>query len=595
VREYTAPGEVEVIATDHLVQPLIAHAEHRPDAPLLAYRQGDRFVDVSAAEVWRRVRALAKGLVRLGIQPGDRVALMSGTRIEWTLLDYAILAAGAATVPIYETSSAEQVAWILTDSGAAAAIFETPDLEKSSFDGAADGVRTEHVLVIDEGALEQLTEAGADVDDAELDARLSALTTDDLATLIYTSGTTGRPKGCVLTHGNLRWDAVQALTVIRDLVQEGDSQLLFLPLAHVFAKTLALSSIETAARIGYATGIDNLLEELQLFRPTFVASVPRVFEKVYAGAQQKAAADGKGRIFDRAAEVAARWSREQQDGPASLGTTMQHKLFDLLVYGRIRDVFGGRLRAAVSGGGPLGERLAHFFNGVGVQIYEGYGLTETAPTLTCNSPDAWRIGSVGRPVPGTTIGIADDGEILARGGQVFAGYHHNEEATVMAIDADGFFHTGDLGTLDDDGFLRITGRKKDIIVTAAGKNVAPAPLEERVQRHPLVSQAMVVGDNRKFIACLVTIDEEALPAWAGEHDKAGRPVAELVEDPGLRAEIQAAVDEANRSVSRAESIREFVILPHDFTVETGELTPTLKVKRRIVEDTYGDVIERIYA
>jgi long-chain acyl-CoA synthetase len=594
VREYTTTGEVEVLPTDHLVQPIIAHAQQRPQAPLLAYRDGDRFVDVTCIQVWERVRALAKGLIALGVEPGQRVALMSSTRIEWTLLDYAILAAGGVTVPIYETSSAEQVEWILSDSGAVAAFFETPQLREESYDPVADVVPAEHVLVIGEGATDELTERGAEIDDATLDERLAALTTDDMATLIYTSGTTGRPKGCVLTHGNLRWDAVQALKVIQELVQQGDAQLLFLPLAHVFAKILLLSSIETGAKVGFATGIDRLTEELPIFRPTFVAAVPRVFEKVFAGARQKAAADGKGNIFDKAADVAIQYSREQQSGNVSFGTKIKHTLFDKLVYGKIRDVFGGQLRAAVSGGGPLGERLAHFFNGVGVQIYEGYGLTETSPTLTCNSPSAWRIGTVGKPIPGTTIRIADDNEILAKGGQIFQGYYDNEEATREAIDDDEWFHTGDLGSLDDDGFLKITGRKKEIIVTAAGKNVAPAPLEDRVQSHPLVSQAMVIGDNRRFIACLVTIDEEAFPTWSEEQGKSGKSVADLTDDEELRAEIQGAIDHANKAVSHAEAIKKFVILPEDFSVETGELTPTMKVKRRVVEDKYADTIASIY-
>ncbi len=594
MREYTTPGAVELAPTDHLVVPIITHARERGGEPLLAYRDGDRFVDVPAAEVWRRIQAIAKGLIARGVEPGDRVALMSSTRMEWTLFDYAILAAGAVTVPIYETSSAGQVEWILSDSGAVAAVFETAELKATSYDEIAERVDTAHVLVIDDGAVDELVAAGADVDDETLQARLDALTTDDVATLIYTSGTTGRPKGCVLTHGNLRWDAAQALAVIEELVQPTDSQLLFLPLAHAFAKILALASIEAGAKVGFSTGIDNLTDELAMFRPTMVAAVPRVFEKVYAAARQKAAADGKAAIFDRAAEVAAGYSRAQMDGGAGLVLTAKHAVFDLLVFRKLRAVFGGELRAAISGGGPLGERLAHFFAGAGIPIYEGYGLTETSPVLTCNSPDDWRIGTVGRPVPGTTIRIGDDGEILAKGGQIFQGYHENEEATAEAIDADGFFHSGDLGELDDAGFLRITGRKKEIIVTAAGKNVAPAPLEDRAQSHPLVSQAMVIGDNRKFIACLVTIDEEAFPQWADEHGKTGKSVADLVDDEELRAEVQQAIEHANEAVSHAEAIKKFVILPEDFSIEDGELTPTMKVKRRVVTDKYADIIDDIY-
>jgi long-chain acyl-CoA synthetase len=597
MQEFTSPGAIDVPPTAHLVEPLLQHAKNTPNKALLAYRDGDRFVDVTAKEFAERVQHLARGLIGLGVGPGDRVALMSSTRIEWTYLDYAILSAGAVTVPIYDTSSAEQVEWILSDSDAVIAFFENDAMKGSTYDTIADqcpGCR--HVFVIDKGGLDEVEAAAADVDAAEVTKRLESVSTDDIATIIYTSGTTGRPKGCVLTHGNLRWDILQTKINLDKMIQPNDSQLLFLPLAHSFAKILALAAIETGSKLGFSTGPAKLLEELPIFQPTYVAAVPRIFEKVWTGAQQKAHGDGKGKIFDKAADVAIAYSEATSSGRSpGLALKLQHALFDRLVYGKIRNLFGGRLRLANSGGGPLGARLTHFFNGVGVQIYEGYGLTETSPVLTSNHVGAWKIGTVGKPIPGTTIAIADDGEVLAKGGQIFQGYYNNTDATSEAIDAEGWFHTGDIGELDRDGFLKITGRKKELIVTAAGKNVAPAVLEDRLKAHYLISQAVVVGDNRPFIAVLITIDEEQFPAWASRNGIQGRKVGDLVDDEALRTEIQKAVDDANKAVSRAESIRKFVILPQDFTVEGGELTPTLKMKRNVVSDRYGEAIENLYS
>jgi long-chain acyl-CoA synthetase len=596
MQEYTAPGEIVPPDDANLVQPLLEHAAATPTKPLLAYRQGDRFIDVSAREFVDTVERLARGLIGLGVEAGDRVVIMSATRIEWTYLDYAILAAGAVTVPIYDTSSAEQIEWIVSDSGAVAAFLEHDGM-RAEYDKVGDKLTgCEHVLVITEGALEKLEAAGADVDPAEVTRRIEGLTSADTATLIYTSGTTGRPKGCVLTHGNLRWDSINTITGISSMMTEHDKQLLFLPLAHVFAKILMLASMERGVQVGFATSPQHLVEEMPIFKPTFIAAVPRIFEKVYNGARQKAAADGKGKIFDKAADVAIAWSKATHGGKSpGLAVKLQHALFDRLVYGKLRALFGGELNAANSGGGPLSDRLAHFFNGIGIKVYEGYGLTETSPVLTANNPDHWKIGSVGKPIPGTTIRIAADGEVLARGGQIFQGYYNNDAATAEAIDPDGWFHTGDIGELDSDGFLKITGRKKELIVTAGGKNVAPAVLEDRLNSHPLISQSLVVGDNRPFIAAVITVDEEQFPAWAAEHGKEGSKVGDLVEDATLRAEIQSAVDHANAAVSKAESIRKFAILPTDFTIEGGELTPTMKLKRKVVTDRYTETIEQLYA
>ncbi|HEX6235944.1 MAG TPA: AMP-dependent synthetase/ligase, partial [Acidimicrobiales bacterium] len=427
-----------------------------------------------------------------------------------------------------------------------------------------------------------------------LDERMAGLTADHLATIVYTSGTTGRPQGCVQTHRNLRTNVMQNLDAVRPMLIEDEVSLLFLPLAHTLAKIIALVCVEWGATLAFATDMAHVQEELPLARPTLVASVPRVFEKVYNGAQHRAAAEGHGRIFAKAEEVAIRWSKDRAAGRRGLLTSAEHALLDRVVYGKLREAFGGRLRWAVSGGGPLGERLTHFFNGVGVQIFEGYGLTETSPTLTLNTVEGWRPGTVGRPLAGTTIRIADDGEILAKGPQIFSGYWNAPEATAATFDADGWFRTGDIGSLDADGYLRITGRKKEIIVTAAGKNVAPAPLEDRLRAHPLISQAVVVGDQRPFVAAMLMLDEEGLREWADDHGLGHLDVAELSKDQRLRSELQVAVDEANRSVSKAESIRTFAVLPHELTIAAGEVTPTLKVRRAVVEKAYGDVIEDLY-
>jgi long-chain acyl-CoA synthetase len=579
----------------NLLEPVWRHAADTPDRALLAYRVGDRFVDVTAAELARTVRRLAAGLVALGVEPGDRVALMSGTRLEWTYLDYAIQAAGAITVPIYETSSPDQVAWIMQDSGAVAIILENTGMEAAFKEVADQAPACRERLVIERAALEELSARGEVIDAGVVQGRIDALSADQLATIIYTSGTTGAPKGCMLTHGNLRWDVLQTSTALGSVFQQDDSTLLFLPLAHSFAKIVALVLLERGLKIGFATDVEHVPEELPIFQPTFVVAVPRVFERVFNKAQHKAAKEGKGRIFDAAVRVAADYSRQQAEGAPAVGTRVRHWVFDRLVYGKIRAAFGGRLRYAVSGGAPLGERLGHFFNGVGVTILEGYGLTETSPVITVNTPETIGIGTVGRPIPGTTVRIADDGEILCRGGQVFAGYWHNPEATADMIDTEGWLHTGDLGSLDDAGRLRITGRKKDIIVTAGGKNVAPAVLEDALRGHPLISDSMVIGDARPYIAALIALDAEGLAEWAEEQGKAGRTPAELRDDPDLLAVIDAAVTEVNGSVSRAESIRRFTLLPRDLDIATGELTPTMKVRRNVVAEEYADEVESLYA
>ncbi|MBW3657853.1 MAG: long-chain fatty acid--CoA ligase [Actinobacteria bacterium] len=595
MQEYTSPGEVATDPSDNLTTSLWENARAYPNRPAVSHRIGGRFVDISTREFTEEIKAIAKGLMRLGIEPGAKVCIFSSTRLEWTQLDYAIWAAGGVTVPIYETSSAEQVEWIVSDSEAVAIFAENAEL-RATFDEVAGNLPgCEHVFVLDEGAIEEVKSRGTDVSDDEVMARATGVTGDDLATIVYTSGTTGRPKGCAITHYNFVWDAAQVEKLAGEFFRAGESTLLFLPLAHIFARVIQVGCIRSGVKLGFSTGIPQLLEELGLYKPTFLLSVPRVFEKVYNGAQQKAHADGKGAIFDKAAQVAIDFSRESTSGKVSLKTKLLHGLFDKLVYGKLRDAMGGRVEYAVSGGAALGERLGHFFNGIGVTILEGYGLTETTAGATLNSPAHFKIGTVGRPIPGSSVRIAEDGEILLKGGNVFRGYYKNDEASAEVIEEDGWFHTGDIGELDSEGYLRITGRKKEIIVTAGGKNVAPAVLEDRMRAHPLISQSMVVGDAQPFIAALIAIDSEDFPRWAKEHGKEGKSVADLVDDPDLRAEIQRAVDNANKAVSKAEAIKAFRILPDDFTIDGGELTPTLKVKRNVVADKYGHVIDEIYS
>ncbi len=594
MQEYTSPGEIEVSLDENLTDALWKMAEEHPDRPAVSHRVGDRFVDWSTQRFVDEVRAVAKGLMAAGVGQGDRVCVYSSTRLEWTVLDFAIWAAGAVSVPIYETSSSGQIEWIFEDSGAVAMILEGPTL-RATFDEVADKLTgCQHVWNMEDGALEHLRAGGTEVSDDDLAERAASVTGRDTATIVYTSGTTGRPKGCVITHHNFVWDAEQVAEAAKEFFKPGKRTLLFLPLAHIFARVIQTTCIRNGVTLGFSTGIPQLVEELQLYQPDFLLAVPRVFEKVYNGARQKAHADGKGAIFDRAAAVAEAYSRQQADGKVTLPTRIQHALFDKLVYGKLRAAMGGQVEYAVSGGAALGERLGHFFNGIGVTILEGYGLTETTAGACLGRPSAFQVGTVGKPVPGAAVRVADDGEILLKGGHIFTGYYNNPEATAEVLTDDGWFHSGDLGQVDSQGFVRITGRKKEILVTASGKNVAPAVLEDRMRAHALVSQSMVVGDGQPFIAALITIDPEAFPNWAEANGKEGAQVADLVDDEDLHAEVQKAVDEANAAVSRAESIRAFKILPDDFVVGV-ELSQKMSVKRHVVAEKYKAVIDEIYA
>ena len=583
--EHSEPELVAYPTSGTIVDDIPRNAAQRPDQiGFLRRTDGATWRPVSYRTFHDEVRAVAKGLMASGLGAGQAVGLMSRTRYEWTLLDYAILHAGGVVVPIYETSSAEQVEWILADSGATGVVVEG-DKHRTIFDevrGALPSVV--NVWVIDAGAVADLMSKGASVSDADLDARFAACAPDDLATIIYTSGTTGRPKGAALTHGNLMYETSNVVEALNELfLVPNASTLLFLPIAHVFGRLVQFGAVHAHLLMGHTADIRDLSADLQSFKPTFLLAVPRVFEKVFNSAQQRATAEGKGRIFDRAAGVAIAYSRALDARSVGIGLRLQHELFDRLVYSKLRAAVGGNVRWAVSGGAPLGDRLGHFFRGVGITILEGYGLTETTAATTVNRPDALRVGSVGRPIPGATVAIADDGEVLMRGRHIFTGYWHNDQATADAIDDLGWFHSGDIGELDAEGFLRITGRKKELIVTAGGKNVAPAVLEDRIRSHWLISQVMVVGDNKPFIAALITIDPETFPTWKQQHGKdANATVADLRDDPDLNADVQTAVNDANKAVSNAEAVKKFRILETDWTEEGGQLTPSLKLKRNVV-------------
>ena len=599
MRTYSAPAVAEVPESASLADVVFRRAGTEPAAVIMRrLTSGGQWQDVIAGTFRDEVAALAKGIIGAGIEPGDRIALMSRTRYEWTLIDYAIWAAGAVTVPVYETSSAEQAEWMLGDSGARAVFAETSS-HAQFIDGVRDSLTTLDLGIWKIDELGALTAGGAAIGDEQLARRRAERRAADLATIIYTSGTTGRPKGCELTHGNLLADvrnAVGALSGIFEIA--GSSTMLFLPLAHSFARIIQVGCLESGAILGHWPDASTLVQGLAGFQPTFLLAVPRVFEKVYNSAQQQAAASkARSMIFAAAVETAIAWSKSASAGGARPGARLRlrHALFDRLVYGRLRAAVGGKVQYAISGGAPLGDRLGHFFRGAGLPVLEGYGLTETSAASAVNRPRRNKIGTVGMPLPGVSVRIADDGEILISGPNIFTGYRHNPEATAEVLDTEGWLHTGDIGELDDEGFLRVTGRKKELIVTAGGKNVAPAVLEDRIRAHPLVSQAMVVGDGRPFIACLVTLDAEALGFWKERHGRpASASAADLAGDPELIAEIQQAVDDANKAVSRAESIRRFVILGTDFTEQTGHLTPSLKVRRNVVAKDFSADIEALY-
>jgi long-chain acyl-CoA synthetase len=594
MNEITTPALVPAATAGNLTNLIAERAWFEPERITMSRPLGDGWQSVTAKEVDEEVRATAKGLIAAGIQIGDRVAIMARTRYEWTILDFAIWYAGAVVVPIYDTSSAEQIDWILNDSSTVGIIVETPALRELVQTVLPS--HTKHIWTMTEDVLAVLRNAGAQVSDDEIERRRAALLPDTLATLIYTSGTTGKPKGVSLTHGNFLAECGNVVQGASDLfLKPGGSTLLFLPVAHVFGRMVQIGAINSGLHLAHCSDpLGRLPIDLASFKPTFVLAVPRIFEKIYNGAEARAEAAGKGKIFRKAAEVAIAYSEAMDKKRISPLLTRKHGLFDKLVYSKIRAGMGGRVEAAISGGAPLGVRLGHFYRGAGVTILEGYGLTETTAGATLNLTGAHRVGSVGRPIPGTSIKIAEDGEVLIRGGIVMGGYWQNDAANAEAFDSQGWFQSGDLGKLDDEGFLYIVGRKKELIVTAGGKNVAPAVLEDRLRAHPLVSQCLVVGDNQPFIAALVTIDQDSLKGWVTNNKKEGASMADLANDPDLIAVIQTAVDDANKAVSKAESIRKFTILTTDFTIAGGHLTQKLSIKRHVVAKEFAKEIDQLF-
>ncbi|MET4094497.1 AMP-dependent synthetase/ligase [Arthrobacter sp. UYCu712] len=609
MREASTGLLVELDPDSNVTDLLLAQHAKDPVHPLYSRKGPAGWTDVSAQQFLGQVTALAKGLIAGGIAPGETVAVMAGTRYEWTVVDFAIWFAGGVTVPIYETSSASQVEWILHDSGARRVFAENQaraDLVQAVLDTSellGDRLVPVVRMEYDGGApnLGSLAAAGTGVGDAELERHRATAGLADVASLVYTSGTTGRPKGCEITHGNFALVARNIVLFLPEILLQPHSRtLMFLPLAHVLARAVQVICLSAGTTLGHTSSAKELLEDLSSFRPTFLLVVPRILEKVYAGAAHKAALAGKQRLFGAAAAVAVDYSKAldaaaQGTGPGpGLASRAKHAMFDRLLYPKLRQAFGGQLGYTVSGASPLSSHDAHFFRGAGIPVLEGYGLTETTAPCTANTPRRTKVGTVGIPVPGTTIRIADNGEILVRGIGVFKGYHANAAANAESF-VDGFFRTGDLGSLDGDGFLTITGRKKDLLVTAGGKNVAPGPLEEKIREHLLVGQAVVLGDGRPFVSALVNLDPEGLENWCALHKVPAMGVAEATSHELVRAAIQGAVDQANSLVSRAESIRVFVILAADFTVESGHLTPSLKLKRAAVVRDFETHINRIYA
>ena len=594
MNEITIPAIIPAAVAGNLTNLISERAHFEPERVLVSRPMGDRWQAVTAKEYEEEIKAVAKGFIAAGVGFGDRVAIMAKTRYEWTVLDFAIWYAGAVPVPIYETSSAEQVDWILTDSAAVAIVVETPAL--AELVQPVMPATCKNIWNITYNAIATLTHEGKGVSDDEIAKRREKLKPETLATLIYTSGTTGKPKGVQLTHGNFLSECGNVVNGASDLfLKPGGSTLLFLPVAHVFGRMVQIGSITAGLHLAHCSDLTKLPADLASFKPTFVLAVPRIFEKIYNGAEAKADAAGKGKIFHKAAEVAIAYSRALDTKKISPLLKLQHGLFDKLVYSKIRAGLGGRVEAAISGGAPLGDRLGHFYRGAGVRVLEGYGLTETTAGATLNLTSSHRVGSVGKPIPGTTIKIAEDGEVLIKGPIVMQGYWQNDAANKEAFDSNGYFKSGDLGKIDDEGYLSIVGRKKELIVTAGGKNVAPAVLEDRLRSHPLISQCMVVGDNKPFIAALITIDPDAIKPWAVANKKEGASIAELAKDPTLQAVIQTAVDETNKAVSRAESIRKFIILPVDFTIAGGHLTAKLSVKRHVVSQQFAREIDELFA
>lgn len=583
--------------TTNITDLLVDRVRETPKIPLFAIEQADgRWHDVSGEDFLSQVQAVAKGLIASGIQPGQAVAIMSKTRYEWTLIDFAIWFAGAVSVPIYESSSATQMQWIISDSDSVAVFLETGEHQERLDSIKASIPLARQVWRFDQDCIELLTQRGREIDDETLEQRRTGAGLYDLATIIYTSGTTGVPKGCELLHRGFVELSKNAMLEMPEVLQTGRSTLLFLPLAHVFARFVEVLTVHVGVKVGHKSDAKDVGPAMVSFHPDFLLAVPRVFEKVYNAAEQKAEAGGKGDIFRKAALVAVNYAKAKEaKGSAGLSLSLKHKLFDVLVYRKIRAAMGGQLRYAISGGAPLGARLGYFYAGIGLTVLEGYGLTETTAPAMIARPSQIKIGKIGRTLPGCGVKIAADGEILLRGNNIMRGYWRNPVATKETFDGD-WFKTGDIGELDDDGFLTITGRKKELLVTAGGKNVAPAGLEDPLRAHPIIGQVVVLGDKKPFVSALISLDSEMLPTWLKNHGGNEKlSMDDATKDPKILSEIQTAIDNVNKSFSTAESIRKFVIINAELTEKSGHLTPSLKIKRDAVARDFAKEIAELYA
>jgi long-chain acyl-CoA synthetase len=598
VRELSVVANIPPISSGNVTDQIEDLFARNPEFPSVSIQTDDEWSTITAAQFREQVRNVAKGLIAEGLNAGDRIAILSRTRYEWTVADYAIWYAGCVTVPIYETSSPEQVEWIISDSHVVATFFEAQRTTHAFQPIAAKVPHMTRSYIFGDNVLEELARKGASVSDSELESRRTSAGPNDPATLIYTSGTTGQPKGCIITHGNLMAEVDTLVKAVPEVFDVPDaSTLIFLPLAHVFGRLIQVAMLRGEVTIGHCPNPASLLKDLGSFKPTFLLAVPRVFEKVFNGSAAKAheASPVKGKIFDRAAATAIAYSEALDHGHVSKGLTIKHGLYDKLVYSKLRHAMGGRVTHAISGGAALGSRLGHFYRGIGLIILEGYGLTETTAGSTLNLPSALKIGSVGRPVPGTGARIESDGEILLKGPHVFAGYWNNAAATAEAMTTDGWFRTGDIGELDGDGYLRITGRKKELIVTAGGKNVAPAVLEDRLRANPIISQCVVVGDNKPYIGALITLDQDALPQILAANNIESAPMSELIDNADVRELVQKAVNSANEAVSNSEAIKKFVIMPEDLTIDNGYLTPKMSIRRHLIVQDFASDIESLYS
>lgn len=594
VIQFDTPALVPAEPQANTTQVLLDRVRETPNNALFSLPVDGGWKDVTSSEFLEQVVALAKGFIASGIKQGDRVGLMCKTRYEWTLVDFAMWFAGAALVPIYETSAPSQIQWILEDSEAVALIVETPDHLKRFEEIRSDAPFVHSVWQIDAGDLEALVIAGSGVSDEEVEERRSSLHGSDLATLIYTSGSTGKPKGCVLTHSNFLELSRNAQAAVPEVVNPQSSTLLFITTAHIFARFISILAVQGGVKVGHQGDTTQLLPAMQSFKPTFLLAVPRVFEKVYNSAEQKAEAGGKGNIFRAAAKTAIEYSTAEMAGHIPLGLKLKFAVMDKLVLSKLRAALGGNCTYAISGSAPLGDRLAHFFHALGLVVLEGYGLTETTAPISINLPSKFKIGTVGPALPGCSVRLGDEGEIEAAGINVFKEYWKNPQATKETFH-DGWFKTGDIGEIDADGYITITGRKKEIIVTAGGKNVAPAFLEDPIRANPVISQVVAVGDAKPFISALVTLDPEMLPMWLTNNKlDPTMSVAEAAKNPAVITEVQTAIDRANARVSRAESIRKFTILPTQFTEESGHLTPKMSIKRNVIVKDYANEIEAMY-